>query len=150
MKQGSGEPRKSSRIAPPSVPPPEALYEQSQKRRRIFKSQIASWAASFIEKLPENRGTLQHLFWGTQKRVCSISAVSKSQRFRGAKLSIGLSEPKWGIVAVPKPGCFKPGCLQFLRRSALLLFFCALRVLRSFCALLRTCVFALLRAFALI
>ena len=55
-------------------------------------------------------------------------------------------------LGVPKPGCFKPGCLQFLRGSALLCSFapfCAR--LRSF-ADLRLCAFALicalLRAFA--
>ena len=40
-------------------------------------------------------------------------------------------------LVVPKPGCFKPGCLQILRPFALI------------CALLRTCVCALLRSFAL-
>ena len=42
------------------------------------------------------------------------------------------------ILGVPKPGTFKPGCLHFLRRSAL------------FCALLCSCVCALLRSFALL
>ena len=54
-------------------------------------------------------------------------------------------------MGVPKPDCFKPGCLQFLRRSALLrpfAPFCALlRPFAPFCALLRTCVCALLRSF---
>ena len=45
-------------------------------------------------------------------------------------------------LGVPKPGCFKPGRLQFLRGSALL-HSCA-----PFCALLRSCVCALLRSFA--
>ena len=57
-------------------------------------------------------------------------------------------------LGVPKPGCFKPGCLQFLRGSVLLRSFapfCALcAFLRTFvCALLRTFVCALLRSFAL-
>ena len=51
-------------------------------------------------------------------------------------------------LGVPKPGCFKPGCLQFLRGSALLrpfgLFCALLRPFALFCALLRTCVCALL------
>ena len=57
-----------------------------------------------------------------------------------ARMSCNLSV---NCLEVPKPGCFQPGCLRFLRRSALL---------RSFvpsCALLRS--FALLcgPAFAL-
>ena len=46
-------------------------------------------------------------------------------------------------MGVPKPGCFKPGCLQFPRGSALLHSFA------PFCALLRTCICALLRSCAL-
>ena len=46
------------------------------------------------------------------------------------------------MLGVPKPGCFKPGCLQFLHGSALL------RSFAPFCALLRSCVCALLRSFA--
>ena len=38
------------------------------------------------------------------------------------------------ISGVPKPGFFKPGCLQILRGSDLL------RPFALFCALLRTCV----------
>ena len=38
------------------------------------------------------------------------------------------------FLGVPKPGCFKIGCLQFLRGNALL------RPFSFFCALLRTCV----------
>ena len=45
-------------------------------------------------------------------------------------------------LGVPKPGCFKPGCLQVWRGGALLHPFV------PFCALLRTCVCALLRSFA--
>ena len=41
------------------------------------------------------------------------------------------------VLTVPKPGCFKPGCLQFLRGSALL------RSFAPFCGLL--CSFADLR-----
>ena len=43
------------------------------------------------------------------------------------------------FLGVPKPGCFKPGCLQFLRRSALLRSFADLcsRSLALICALLR-------------
>ena len=52
------------------------------------------------------------------------------------------SSQRWGV---PKPGCFKPGCLQILCRSAFLRSFAPVCAL---CALLRTCVCALLRAFA--
>ena len=45
-------------------------------------------------------------------------------------------------VGVPKPGCFKPRSLQFLRGSALLCSFA------PFCALLRTCTCAFLRSCA--
>ena len=47
-----------------------------------------------------------------------------------------------GGLGVPKPGCFKPGCLQYLLLCALL------RPFVPFCALLRTCVCVLLRSFA--
>ena len=49
-------------------------------------------------------------------------------------------------LGVPKPGCFKPGCLQFLHGSALLRPFA---LLCAFCALLRpfALLCALLRAF---
>ena len=43
-------------------------------------------------------------------------------------------------LGVPKPGCFKPGCLQFLCGNVLL------RPFAFFCALLRTRVGALLCA----
>ena len=43
----------------------------------------------------------------------------------------------WLSMAVPKPVCFKPGCLQLLHRNALL------RPFVLFCALLWTCVYAL-------
>ena len=46
------------------------------------------------------------------------------------------------FLGVPKPGCFKPGCLQILRKDALLRSFADLR-LRSFAVIC-----ALLRAFA--
>ena len=46
------------------------------------------------------------------------------------------------LLGVPKPGCFKPGGLQFLRGSALL------RPFALICALLRTCICALSRSFA--
>ena len=48
----------------------------------------------------------------------------------------------WHLSGVPKPGCLKPGCVQFLRGSALLCSFA------PFCTLLRTCVCAQLRSFA--
>ena len=42
-------------------------------------------------------------------------------------------------LGVPKPGCFKLGCLQFLCKSALLCSFCAhLRSFALICALLRS------------
>ena len=59
------------------------------------------------------------------------------------KIQILLSE-KGLKSGVPKPGCFKPGCLQFLRRTSALW-----RSFVPFCSLLRTCVCALLRSFAL-
>ena len=55
-----------------------------------------------------------------KKKVLESANERVSKQLRKA-LSLG----------VPKPGCFKPGHLQFLRASALL---------RSFGALLRTCV----------
>ena len=79
----------------------------------------------------------------------------KSLRFQIGTLTAGYAG-KPQKLGVPKPGCFKPGCLQFFRGSALLrsfVPFCALALLRSFApfsALLRTCVCALLRSFALI
>ena len=70
---------------------------------------------------------------------------------RGHSL-LGVSEAVC-VLGVPKPGCFKPGGLQFLRGSALLPSFapfCALvRSFALFCALLQTCVRALLWTFAL-
>ena len=53
-----------------------------------------------------------------------------------------LGSPEQGVMGVPKPACFKPGCLQFLHGSALLrpfvLFelFCGL-AFALFCAHLR-------------
>ena len=47
-------------------------------------------------------------------------------------------------LGVPKPGCYKPGCLQFLRGNALLCSFA------PFCALLRSFADLRLRSFALI
>ena len=47
------------------------------------------------------------------------------------------------FLGVPKPGCFKPGCLQSLRGSALL------RSFAPFCALLRSFADLRLRSFAL-
>ena len=41
MKKGSGEPQKLSKIAPPSVPPPEALYDTvvlQRNRRKIVSA----------------------------------------------------------------------------------------------------------------
>ena len=46
-------------------------------------------------------------------------------------------------MGIPKPGCFKPGCLQYLRRNCFFFAFFAL-----FCAHLRTCVCAHLRVSA--
>ena len=42
MKEGSGELQKSSKIAPPSVPPPEALYEISGRLADISHRLVAS------------------------------------------------------------------------------------------------------------
>ena len=50
----------------------------------------------------------------------------------------------WGSLGVPERGCFKPGCLQILGRSALL------RSYAPFCALLRFFADLRLRSFALI
>ena len=47
------------------------------------------------------------------------------------------------VLGVPKPGCFKPGCLQCLSGSVSLR---CLRPFAPFCALLRICVCALLRS----
>ena len=89
-----------------------------------------------------------------------MALVSGKSGFSFYPVSVFAQERGWGICAsfedsrktcpkkgqkkrgVPKPGCFRPRCLQFLRRSALL---------RPFAlALLWTCVYALLRSFALI
>ena len=82
---------------------------------------------------PQKSGTEKRFFF-SQRGISRISRKwSDSPVFRDDRRELG----------VPKPGCFKPGCLQFLRRSALL------RPFVLFCALLRTCACALLRSFAL-
>ena len=94
-----------------------------------------------------------------ERSYCSVKPTLTKSMFLQVK------SPSWkAALDVPKPGCFKPGCLQFLRRSAILrsfaLFcallhpftlFCALFLpFALFCALLRSfgpfC--ALLRPFA--
>ena len=42
--------------------------------------------------------------------------------------TLGITFTKLLVFGVPKPVCFKPGCLQFLRRSALLCSFAVLRL----------------------
>ena len=83
-----------------------------------------------------------------ERSYCSVKLTLMKSMFLRVK------SPSWKAASdVPKPGCFKPGCLQLLCRSALLRPFallCALlRPFALFCALLRLHSFcALLRAFA--
>ena len=82
-------------------------------------------------------------------------ADEKERTCRSGQFSISEGGTFSGVVfwlRVPKSGCFKPGCLQTLRRSALLCsfaHFCAL--VRSFADLcLRSIADLCLRSFALI
>ena len=83
------------------------------------------------------------------KRVCNSDRAARRNppppKKRAKYLDLltlpGTHSPLWGSAHGSKPGCFKPGCLQFLHGSALLHSFA------PFCALLRTCVCALWRSF---
>ena len=61
MKKGSGEPQEWSNIAPPAVPPPEALYDQ--ELWRIFSSLVFGGIPGFIPA-PPIQGISQQKAWG--------------------------------------------------------------------------------------
>ena len=107
------------------------------------------------------------MIWGVSQRPLTLVLLQKYRDTNGGRLVIqiggvyttfcqeeGILLQKYrgrngrciamlfkSIPGGPKRGCFKPGCLQFLRRSALLCSFA------PFCALLRIRVCALLRTF---
>ena len=90
------------------------------------------------------------LFWGGFRLSCflvpfSLSIFQSLHTFLDipCAMSTGnVQNVRKRHLGAPKPGCCKPACLQFLRRSALL------RSFAPFCALLRSFADLRLRSFA--
>ena len=87
-------------------------------------------------KTSENRDPLRGRFPSQRLSVLLPLFICPSNSLQKILVTQGKS------LGVPKPGCFKPGCLQFFCGNALL------RSFAPFCALLRSFVDLRLRSFA--
>ena len=121
---------------------------KAQMRRKGFRLPDLALFASLLTRTCQANGRCKMPI--SHKRpyhriLCSESVLlisfCKEKFLNGSEEQDALASFAY-LLGVPKPGCYKPGCLQFLCGSALLHSFA------PFCALLRSSVDLRLRSFA--